>query len=80
MCTRYEFVAPETFNVILDNYLERRSEKRKAKAFITREMYDLAVKILLNPNDVGLADKQHRHWVYIAAYYSIMVSFCIFHV
>ena len=64
MCTRYEFVAPETFNVILDNYLERRSEKRKAKAFITREMYDLAVKILLTPNDVGLADKQHRHWVY----------------
>ncbi|CAG8625457.1 8383_t:CDS:2 [Paraglomus occultum] len=63
MSVTYNSVTPEAFNKILVNYIEKRSKKRQAKAFITQEMYDQAILILLNPNNIRLADKKYRHWV-----------------
>jgi hypothetical protein len=57
------FVARTEFDAIIDQYIQNHHESKRAKLFITQEMYDEAIQILRNPKNLQISDKKTRHWV-----------------
>ena len=57
------FVARADFDAMIDHYIQKHHESKRAKLFITQEMYDEAIQILCNPKNLQISDKKTRHWV-----------------
>ena len=56
-------ISSAAFDLIVERFVSSRGEKRRAKIFITQEMYDEAIAILKNSEDKTISTAKHRYWV-----------------
>jgi len=56
-------VARTTFDAIIDQYIQKHHETKRPKLFVTQDMYDEAIQILRNPENLQISNKKTRHWV-----------------
>jgi hypothetical protein len=61
--TPFSFMDRDVFEGVVDQFLGGLSEKRRAKALITREMGSQCLAILNAPTDTSISNPKHRHWV-----------------
>ncbi|KAF0407946.1 Nucleolar protein 4 [Gigaspora margarita] len=59
----YTFLAYQTFNEIIDKYLQFLSEKKRSKALITEDMANKYLQILKDPKNSSIANSNMRHQV-----------------
>ncbi|KAF0445480.1 hypothetical protein F8M41_003156 [Gigaspora margarita] len=59
----YTFLAYQTFNEIIDEYLQSLSEKKRLKALITEDMANKYLQILKDPKNSSIANSNMQHQV-----------------
>ena len=58
----YTFISKETFEILINNYLNKIQECKRDKALINLELLNKVKTILLEPKNMNICDKNTRNW------------------
>jgi hypothetical protein len=58
----YTFISKETFEILINNYLNKIQECKRDKALINLELLNKIKTILLEPKNMNICDKNTRNW------------------
>lgn len=59
----YGIPTSEEFDIVVQQYLNRLSLKKRDKALIDEERYKMIREVLINPKDTSVSTAQFRFWV-----------------
>ena len=59
----YTFISKETFEILINNYLNKIQECKCDKALINLELLNKVKTILLEPKNMNICDKNTCNWV-----------------
>jgi hypothetical protein len=59
----YTFISKETFETLINNYLNKLPECKREKALINLELSEKIKAVLLDPKNLNICDKNTRNWV-----------------
>ncbi|SAM08793.1 hypothetical protein [Absidia glauca] len=58
-----QYPSPQTFDTIVQDYLQNLSTKKRDKALVDQHRYDLILQVLKDPRNTAISTAQFRFWV-----------------